>query len=79
MTLDALPRGVNARITAIDWAVLAEEEGKRLRALGLDLGAEVNVAHRGVFAGRDPLAVRVGTMTIALRRVHAAAMEVEAL
>lgn len=79
MTLDALARGVPARITAIDWAVLAEDEGKRLRALGLDLGAEVEVAHRGVFAGRDPLAVRVGSMTIALRRVHAAAMQVEAL
>ncbi|MFN4113015.1 MAG: ferrous iron transport protein A [Sphingomonadaceae bacterium] len=79
MTLDALARGVPARITAIDWAVLAEDEGKRLRALGLDLGAEVEVAHRGVFAGRDPLAVRVGSMTIALRRVHAAAMQVKAL
>jgi ferrous iron transport protein A len=36
----------------------------------------VAVAHRGVFAGRDPLAVSVGRMTVALRRMHAAAMEV---
>lgn len=79
MTLDALARGVPARIIMIDWSSLAEEEGKRLRALGLDQGAEVAVAHRGVFAGRDPLAVQVGSMTVALRRVHAAAMTVEPL
>ena len=79
MTLDLLGRGIAARITAIDWAGLAPDESKRLRALGLDVGAEVSVAHRGVFAGRDPLAVQVGSMTVALRRVHAAAMSVEAL
>ena len=34
-------------------------------------------ANRGVFGGRDPIAITVGRMTVALRRVHAAAMEVE--
>jgi ferrous iron transport protein A len=56
---------------------LVDEEGQRLRALGIDTGARVALAHRGVFGGRDPLAVMVGRMTVALRRVHAAAMEVE--
>ena len=79
MTLDLLGRGIAARITTIDWTGLAPEEAKRLRALGIDQGAEVEVVHRGVFAGRDPLALRVGTMTVAVRRVHAAAMSVEAL
>ena len=79
MTLDSLPLGQTARIVAVDWAVLAAEEGQRLRALGLDLGAEVAVAHRGVFGGRDPLAVSIGRMTVALRRAHARAMTVEAL
>lgn len=79
MTLDLLARGTAARITTIDWSGLAPEEGKRLRALGLDIGAEVEVVHRGVFAGRDPLAVQVGSMTVAVRRVHAAAMSVEPL
>jgi ferrous iron transport protein A len=32
-----------------------------------------------VFGGRDPLAVTVGRMTVAVRRVHAAAMEIEPL
>lgn len=77
MTLDLLPIGQDARIVAVDWSVLVAEEGQRLQALGLDAGATVSVAHRGVFAGRDPLAITVGRMTVALRRVHARAMTVE--
>lgn len=79
MTLDLLPVGQSARIVAVDWAALVGEEGQRLQALGLDLGAEVAVAHRGVFGGRDPLAVTIGRMTVALRRSHARAMQVEPL
>lgn len=77
MTLDQLARGASATILSIDWNALAADEGKRLRALGLDEGAEVSLAHRGVFGTRDPLAVTVGRMTVAVRRVHAAAMTVE--
>jgi ferrous iron transport protein A len=77
MTLDALPFGQSARIIAVDWASLAGEEAQRLQALGIDVGAAVTVAHRGVLGGRDPLAIEIGRMTVALRRVHAAAMQVE--
>jgi ferrous iron transport protein A len=77
MTLEGLERGQRARIVTVDWDSLAPEEGKRLRALGLDAGARVAIAHRGVFGGRDPLAVIIGRMTVAVRRVHAAAMQVE--
>lgn len=79
MTLDGLPLNTRARIAAIDWESLAPEEAKRLRALGIDTGVEVEVAHRGVFAGRDPIAIAIGRMTVALRRSHAAAMTVEEL
>lgn len=79
MTLEGLERGVRARIVAVDWNRLAPDEGKRLRSLGLDEGAQVAIAHRGVFGGRDPLAVTIGRMTVAVRRIHAAAMEVEPL
>lgn len=79
MTLDLLPIGQDARIVAVDWTALVAEEAQRLRALGLDAGARISVAHRGVFAGRDPLAITVGRMTVALRRVHARAMQVEPL
>jgi len=77
MTLEGLAPGHSATITSIDWNGIADEDGKRLRALGFDTGAEISVAHRGVFGGRDPLAVVLGRTTIALRRVHAAAVSVE--
>lgn len=77
MTLDGLKSGAAARITAVDWPALAPDEAKRLQALGFDAGTEVSIAHRGVFAGRDPIALRIGSMTVALRRSHARAMTVE--
>jgi ferrous iron transport protein A len=79
MTLDQLPPRRRAEIVAIDWAALAPDEAKRLRALGVDQGARVAVAHRGVFGGRDPIALMIGRMTLALRRSHAAAMTVKEL
>ncbi len=79
MTLDDFPSNRPARITAIDWSQLAPDEGLRLRAMGIDEGAEVEIAHRGIFLGRDPIAISIGRMTVALRRSHAHAMAVEAL
>ena len=78
MTLDGFDSGLNARIIGVDWASLAEDEGKRLRALGVDEGAEVAIIHRGIFGTRDPIALRLGSMTIAIRRAHARAISVEA-
>ena len=77
MTLDQLPPLRRAEIVAIDWSAHSPEEAKRLRALGVDEGARIAVAHRGVFGGRDPLAILIGRMVLALRRNHAAAMTVE--
>jgi ferrous iron transport protein A len=77
MTLDQLPPRRRAEIVAIDWAALAPDEAKRLRALGVDEGARVAIAHRGVFGGRDPIALLIGRMTLAVRRSHAAAMTVK--
>ena len=79
MTLDFLPIGQDARIAAVDWDALVPEEAQRLRALGIDVGARVRLAYRGVFFGRDPIALEIGRMTVALRRAHAAAMTVEVL
>ena len=76
-TLDLLPPRRRAEIVAVDWASLAPEEAKRLRALGIEEGARVSVAHRGIFAGRDPIALEIGRMTVAIRRSHARAMTVE--
>ena len=79
MTLDLLPIGQSARIVAVDWARLVDEEALRLQALGIDSGARVSIAHRGIFAGHDPIALSIGRMTVALRRAHARAIEVEML
>ena len=78
LTLDRLPLDTPAQISFIDWTQLVPEEAARLRALGLDEGTHVRLAYRGVFCTADPLAVEVGRMTVALRRVHARAMVVEA-
>ena len=79
MTLDQLPIDTEARISAIDWSPLDVREARRLRELGFDEGARVSVAHKGVlFFIPDPLAVRIGRMTVAIRRAHAAQMTVEA-
>jgi ferrous iron transport protein A len=78
-TLDLLAPRRRAEIVAIDWDTLAPDEAKRLRSMGIDTGARVSVAHRGIFAGRDPLAITVGRMTVAIRRSHARAMTVAEL
>ncbi len=78
-TLDLLPVGKRGRIVAVDWSQLVDEEAMRLRSLGIDEGARVAISHRGVFGGRDPIAVMIGRMTVAMRRAHARAMQVETI
>ncbi|WP_337925506.1 FeoA family protein [Croceicoccus gelatinilyticus] len=77
MSLADRPLGNAVRVVAVDWAVLDEGEARRLRALGIDSGAVLKLAHRGIFSGRDPIAVEIGRMTVALRRAHALAIMVE--
>ncbi len=79
MQLDQLKTNEIARIAAIDWDVLGEIEGRRLRDLGFDPGVEVETLHRGWLVFRDPIAVRVGRMTVAIRAAHARAITVEAI
>jgi ferrous iron transport protein A len=74
-SLDQLKLGARARISGIDWSLLAENDASRLRHFGFDEGVAVQPLHLGPF-GRDPLAVRVGRMTVAIRRAHARAVSV---
>ena len=76
MRLDQLPLRQPARIVAIDWASLPRREGQRLRELGFDEGVAIEALHQGP-VGRDPIACRVGRMTIAIRRAQAAAVLLE--
>jgi ferrous iron transport protein A len=74
-SLDQPKVGTKARVLSIDWAALEEAEGCRLRHFGFDDGVAVEPLHLGPF-GRDPIAVRVGRMTVAIRRRHAGAVRV---
>ena len=74
-SLDQLTIGTRAQIAAIDWASLGEAEACRLRHFGFDEGVTVEPLHLGPF-GKDPLAVKVGRMTVAIRRAHARAVRV---
>jgi ferrous iron transport protein A len=75
LSLDLLKVGTKARVLSIDWAALEAAEGSRLRHFGFDEGIIVEPLHLGPF-GRDPIAIRVGRMTVAIRRKHALAISV---
>ena len=76
VALDRLPVGNKARVRAIDWASLDPAEASRLRDFGFDDGVTVETLYRGP-VGRDPIAIRVGRMTVAIRRKHAVAISVQ--
>ena len=78
MRLDQLPLNSPARVLSIAWGDLAETAARRLRELGFDEGVTVEAMHVAPF-GKDPIACRVGRMTVALRRAQAHAITVEAL
>jgi ferrous iron transport protein A len=75
VSLDLLEVGKRATVVGIDWTSLEEPEACRLRHFGFDEGVVVEPLHLGPF-GRDPLAIRVGRMTVAIRRNHARAVRV---
>ena len=75
ISLDLLKVGTRARVSSVDWAALDEGEACRLRHFGFDEGVTVEPLHLGPF-GRDPIAIRVGRMTVAIRRRHAGAIHV---
>lgn len=74
-SLDQLKVGSRASIASIDWDSLEESDARRLRHFGFDEGVTVEPLHLGPF-GRDPLAIRIGRMTVAIRRSHARAVRV---
>jgi ferrous iron transport protein A len=78
ISLDRLTIGTKARVAAIDWAMLESGEACRLQHFGFDEGVTVEPLHLGPF-GRDPIAIRVGRMTVAIRRKHAIAIRVTPL
>ena len=76
MRLDELPYRTPATVSAIDWTILSEADSKRLRNLGFDEGVDIEALHGAPF-GKDPLAIRVGRMMVAMRRAQARAVSVQ--
>lgn len=74
--LSTVPLNTPARIAEIMWAHVTEAEAHRLREFGFAVGADVEPLHYAGFWARDPIAVRVGRMTVALRRKVASAIMV---
>ena len=73
--LDRLKVGTRARVVGVDWQALDDGEACRLKHFGFEEDVIVEPLHLGPF-GRDPIAVRVGRMTVAIRRRHAVAISV---
>ena len=72
--IDQLAAGVPAIITGIDRNACGETVWRRLHEMGFDEGVDVEVLHRAPMG--DPIALRVGNMTIAIRRTEASLIEV---
>jgi ferrous iron transport protein A len=67
--------GAVARVVSVSPGDAAAEMGRRLAELGFLPGEAVRVVARGLMA-REPIAVRVGTGTFALRLFEAACIRV---
>jgi ferrous iron transport protein A len=75
MKLADLATGAVARVVSVSTGDAAVEIGRRLAELGFLPGEAVRVVARGLMA-REPIAVRVGTGTFALRLFEAACIRV---
>jgi ferrous iron transport protein A len=76
MSLTELAAGCSARVVSVSAAAAAAPGlGRRLAELGFLPGERVRIVARGLL-GREPIAVRVGTGTFALRLFEAACVTV---
>lgn len=76
LRLDHLAPNRPAYVDRVDWTAMTEADGARLRELGLDEGASIELLHRAGWTGRGAHACRVGRMIVAMRAAHAAAITV---
>ena len=77
MSLAELATGASARVVSVSGgnAGAAADLGRRLAELGFLPGERLRIVARGLM-GREPLAVRIGTGTFALRLFEAACIQV---
>lgn len=75
-TLDSMPTGQSAVVRSVHAPAAAPEWAQWLDEIGFMPGERVMVMARGV-PGGDPLVVRIGNSTFALRRAEAACVRLE--
>jgi ferrous iron transport protein A len=83
VTLGSGRRGLRGRVVGVGTSASGQEPGsafdveleRRLLEMGFVEGATVEILHEG-FIGRDPIAVQVDDMRVALRRREANAVTV---
>jgi ferrous iron transport protein A len=69
-------RGVITRVSTVEGDEHGAELERRLLELGFVEGAQIQLLHQGVI-GRDPMALKVDDMRVALRRREARGLSVE--
>jgi len=77
-TLGSLAPGVSGTVAEFDKSLAYNDSSMidRLREMGFSEGLEFEFLHQSPF-GKDPIAVRVGAMTIAMRRKDANFIKVQ--
>lgn len=75
ISLDTLTPGTIAVVATLS-SGSNEEMVDRLREIGFAEGLTIELLHESPF-GKDPIAVRVGDMTVALRRAQARLIKVK--
>lgn len=74
LTLDRTPLGARHVVAAVEAPADAPEWARWLEEIGFIPGEQVELTARGALGG-DPLVVRVGSSTFALRRAEAACVQ----
>lgn len=74
-SLEQAPIGEKLVVVKVHPSPISEDWQQRLEEIGFIPGEPVELMRRG-FPGNDPLVVRIGLSTFALRRAEAACVEV---
>jgi ferrous iron transport protein A len=75
-SIASMRRGEVATIVSVDHDGCDPQVARQLHEMGFDDGVEIELLHRAPLGG-DPLAVRVGSMVVALRQRLAALIVIE--
>lgn len=75
MRIEDLKTGQSASVVKIKETDTHAAEALRLREMGFDEGIEIELLHRGLIGG-CPIALRVGSNVIALRKAASRLIEV---